>query len=195
LCHYQQAQPDDVNIKKNITSLTKKLMAQFETESFDEWHWFESYLTYSNSRLPQALFAAHESMGDEEYLRIAKSSLDFLIENQMLDGVFVPVGTKGWFTRDGARAMYDQQPIEASCMVEACLAAFDSTSDGGYKDTALRTFGWYHGENTLGVELYNGETGTCYDGITSEGLNHNQGAESTLSYYLAYLSLKERELV
>lgn len=195
LCRYQQAQPDDGNVKENTTSLARRLMGQFEAESAGEWHWFESYLTYSNPRLPQALFAAHESAGDEEYLRVAKSSLDFLIETQMLDGVFVPVGTKGWCTRDGARAMYDQQPIEASCMVEASLAALDSTGDGGYRDAALRAFGWYHGGNTLGVELYNGETGTCYDGITPEGLNQNQGAESTLSYYLAYLSLKDKNLV
>jgi hypothetical protein len=195
LCSYQQAQPDDGNLKKNTTSLVRRLMGQFEAESVGEWHWFESYLTYSNPRLPQALFATQESTGDEECLRVAKSSLDFLLETQMLDGVFVPIGTKGWCARDGTRAMYDQQPIEASCMVEACLAAFNSTGNGGYRDAALRAFGWYHGRNTLGVELYNGETGTCYDGITLEGLNQNQGAESTLSYYLAYLSLKERKLV
>ncbi len=195
LRRYQQAFPDDSNVVENTASFARRLKGQFEAESVGEWRWFESYLTYSNPRLPQALFAAHESTGDEESLRVAKSSLDFLIENQMLEGVFVPVGTRGWCTRDGVRAMYDQQPIEASCMVEASLAALDSTGDEGYRDAALKAFGWYHGGNTLGVELYNGGTGTCYDGITPEGLNQNQGAESTLSYYLAYLRLKEKNLV
>ncbi len=195
LYRYQQAFPDDGNLVENTATLARRLKTQFEAESVGEWRWFESYLTYSNPRLPQALFAAHESTGDGDCLRVAKSSLDFLIETQVLGGVFVPVGTRGWCTKDGVRAMYDQQPIEASCMVEASLAALDATGDEGYRDAALKAFGWYHGGNTLGVELYNFETGTSYDGITPEGLNQNQGAESTLSYYLAYLKLKEKNLV
>ena len=91
--------------------------------------------------------------------------------------------------------MYDQQPIEASCMVEAALTALNSTGDREYKRTALAAFDWYHGGNTQGLTLYNEEAGTCYDGITPEGFNRNQGAESTLSYYLAYLKLKEHNLV
>lgn len=195
LRRYQQAFPDDGNVVENTASFARRLTGQFEADLVGEWRWFESYLTYSNPRLPQALFAAHESTRDDKCLWVAKSSLDFLIETQELDGVFVPIGTRGWFTRDGVRAIYDQQPIEASCMVEASLAALDSTGDGVYRDAALKAFGWYHGGNTIGVELYNGETGTCYDGITPEGLNRNQGAESTLSYYIAYLRLKEKNLV
>jgi hypothetical protein len=33
--------------------------------------------------------------------------------------------------------------------------------------------------------LYDDSTGACYDGITPEGLNENQGAESTLAFLLA----------
>jgi len=121
--------------------------------------------------------------------------LDFLIEIQELDGVFVPIGSRGWFTRGGVRAIYDQQPIEASCMVEASLDALNSTGDSVYRDAALKAFRWYHSGNTIGVELYNGKTGTCYDGITPKGLNRNQGAESMLSYCIAYLRLKEKNLV
>jgi hypothetical protein len=192
---YHEAFTDDSNVTENITSIAKVLTDKFRVESVGDWRWFESYLTYSNPRLPQALFAAYESTGDDECLLVAKSSLDFLIKIQVLDGVFVPVGTRGWYERGGVRAMYDQQPIEASCMVEASLAALDSTGDKGYREVALKAFRWYHGENTLGVELYNDRAGTCYDGITPVGLNRNQGAESMLSYYLTYLSLKEKNLV
>ena len=192
---YHEAFPDDGNVKENIASLAKGLTDQFKVESVGEWRWFESYLTYSNARLPQALLAAHESTSDGECLRVAKSSLAFLIETQMVNDTFAPIGTKGWYKRGGVKAKYDQQPIEASCMVEAALTAFDSTGDIEYKRTALAAFEWYHGGNTQGLTLYNEGTGTCYDGITPEGFNRNQGAESTLSYYLAYLKLKEHNLV
>jgi hypothetical protein len=195
LCCYQEAFPDDGNVQVNIVSLTRRLTNLYQAEALDNWHWFEPYLTYSNARLPQALLAAYESTSDGECLRVAKSSLAFLVETQMVNGTFAPIGTKGWYKRGGVKAMYDQQPIEASCMVEAALTAFDSTGDREYNRTALAAFEWYHGGNTQGLTLYNEGTGTCYDGITPEGVNRNQGAESTLSYYLAYLKLKEHNLV
>jgi len=195
LCCYQKAFPDDGNVQVNIVSLARTLTNLYRAEALGNWHWFESYLTYSNARLPQALLAAYEWTSDGEYLRIAKSSLAFLIETQMVDDTFAPIGTKGWYKRGGVKAMYDQQPIEASCMVEAALTALNSTGDREYKRTALAAFDWYHGGNTQGLTLYNEEAGTCYDGITPEGFNRNQGAESTLSYYLAYLKLKEHNLV
>jgi hypothetical protein len=69
------------------------------------------------------------------------------------------------------------------------------TGDEVYRETAKTAFEWYHGRNLQGVVLYNPETGTCYDGITHEGLNRNQGAEATLSYYIAYLEMRANNLL
>lgn len=195
LRRYHGAFPDDPNILHNLETLADGLVDQYRVEAEGVWRWFESYLTYANARLPQALFAAYESAKETPYLQVAKNSLDFLIEAQMVEGRFVPVGTDGWFLKNGTRALYDQQPIEASCMVEAALAAWNSTGDDVYRETAQTVFDWFHGVNVQGVSLYSPETGACYDGITPEGLNKNQGAESTLSYYLAYLEMAEHKLV
>ena len=195
LHNYYKAFPDDKNIIDIMRAFSRRLIDLYRFEAMDGWHWFEPYLTYSNSRLPQALFAAHESVGEPSFLQVAQSSLDFLIETQLIEDMFIPIGTDGWYEKNGVRALYDQQPIEASCMVEAMIAAFDSTGDESYEKAAKIVFEWYHGRNTKGVVIYNPETSTCYDGITSEGLNRNQGSEATLSYYLAYLRLKERCLV
>ena len=195
LRYYHEAFPDDPNIKGNTEMLAESLIEQYRLEAEGSWRWYESYLTYANARLPQALFAAYESTKDRSYLQVAKSSLDFLIEVQMVEGKFVPIGTNGWFMKNGVRAMYDQQPIEASCMVEVALAAWKLTGDEVYRETAKTAFEWYHGRNLQGVVLYSPETGTCYDGITHEGLNRNQGAEATLSYYLAYLEMRANNLL
>jgi len=195
LHHYHKAFPDDQNIQENMGMFAERLTDRYPSEAVDDWRWFESYLTYANPRLPQALFAAHESTKEPTYLQVAKSSLDFLIEVHIAGDMFIPIGTKGWFRKNGGRALYDQQPIEASCMVEAALMALNSTGDENYLKTAQIAFEWYHGRNTRDVMIYNQKTGTCHDGITSEGLNQNQGAEATLSYYLAYLRLKEKDLV
>ena len=195
LHHYHKAFPDDRNIRDNMRVFAKRLIDQYRSETIDDWRWFEPYLTYANPRLPQALFAAYESTKEATYLQVAQSSLDFLIKIQIVGDMFIPIGTKGWLKKNGRRALYDQQPIEASCMVETALMALNSTGEERYKRTAQIAFEWYHGRNTLNVTPYNRKTSTCYDGITPDGLNRNQGAEATLSYYLAYLKLKEKDLV
>lgn len=195
LHHYHKAFPYDQNIQDSIGLFAIRLVGRYRLEAVENWRWFEPYLTYANPRLPQALFAAYESAKEPTYLKVAQSSLDFLTEVQMVGDMFIPIGSKGWFSRNFERAFYDQQPIEASCMVGAALGALNSTGDERYKKIAQIAFVWYHGKNTRDVIIYNRETGTCYDGITSDGLNQNQGAEATLSYYLAYLKLKERNLI
>ncbi len=195
LSKYHEAFPDDPNILDNIETFARSLVEQYRQEAEGSWRWFESYLTYANARLPQALFVAYESTEEKSYLQVAKCSLDFLIRVQVVEGEFTPIGTNGWFMKNGVRALYDQQPIEASCMVEAALAALKSTGDEVYRDTAKTAFEWYHGRNLQRATLYNPETGTCFDGITREGLNRNQGAESTLSYYLAYLEMRENNIM
>jgi hypothetical protein len=172
----------------------RSLVDQYGNEVDDDWRWFESCITYANPRLPQGLFAAYESTGEPSYLQVALSSLDFLIEVQIINDVFVPVGSWGWYLKNGEKALFDQQPIEASCMVEAVTKAYNITGDENYHRIAKLVFEWYHGRNIKKVEIYNDETKTCYDGITSQGLNQNQGAESTISYYLAYLILKEENI-
>jgi len=190
LCHYYKAYPQDQNVILNMKALADQLLNNYKLESSSDWRWFEPYLTYVNGRLPQALFEAYENTHNERYLQTAKAALDFLLKVQMTDDVFVPIGNKGWYKRGEKRATYDQQSIEASCMVEAATAAFRATGDEKYRRTAHTIFNWFLGRNLQHVTVYNPKTGGCHDGITPKGLNLNQGAEATVSYLLARLELE-----
>lgn len=190
LCHYYKAHPQDQNVILNMKALAGQLLNNYKLESSSDWRWFEPYLTYVNGRLPQALFEAYENTHNERYLQTAKAALDFLLKVQMTDDVFVPIGNKGWYKRGEKRATYDQQSIEASCMVEAATAAFRATGDEKYRRTAHTIFNWFLGRNLQHVTVYNPKTGGCHDGITPKGLNLNQGAEATVSYLLARLELE-----
>ena len=92
-------------------------------------------------------------------------------------------------TRDGGRAQFDQQPIEAQAFVQACLAAARITGDDTWAVHVWRCFQWFHGHNDLGVALYHEDTGGSQDGLRAGGANRNQGAESTLAYLLSVLDL------
>lgn len=190
LCRYYDAFGEDKNLPENIVSLTNQMIEGYQHFSSADWCWFEPYLTYANGRLTQALFSAYDIVGEDKYLQIAKESFDFLVKLQVIDDRFVPIGNRGWYKRGAQRALYDQQPIEASCMVEAAVTGFRATKEKRYQRVAHTAFDWFQGKNSKSVMVCDPNTGACYDGITPQGLNLNQGAEATISYLLASLELE-----
>lgn len=191
LYYYKNAYPDDKNVDSNIRMLGDQLIQQFEQESTPSWPWFEPCLTYSNGRIPQSLFLAYEATGEKKYLQVALSALNFLIDVQVINDTFVPIGNNGWYKKGVARAVYDQQPIEACCMVDASFSALKSTHNEAYRKYVYSIFDWFLGKNLNNVCLYDAEVGCCCDGITPQGLNQNKGAESNIAYLLARLTLEE----
>ena len=67
--------------------------------------------------------------------------------------------------------------------------AFHLTVDKAYISKLYACFLWFIGENDLKVNLYDFETNGCYDGFDKNGVNRNQGAESTLAYLISYLAV------
>ncbi|MNI18895.1 hypothetical protein D3C73_723160 [compost metagenome] len=102
-------------------------------------------------------------------------------------GYFKPIGSHGWQLRGEEAAPYDEQPIEACEMLLACKEAYTVLGDPAYLKLAALCYEWYLGRNSLNVSLIDTQTGGCYDGIHSTGLNLNQGSESIISYTIAHL--------
>ncbi|MGI0131318.1 MAG: glycosyl transferase family 1, partial [Thermoplasmata archaeon] len=73
--------------------------------------------------------------------------------------------------------------------VEAELNAFAVTREAEHGQRAIRAFEWFLGRNHLQRPLYDFATGGCSDGLGSDALNDNQGAESTLAFHPAALLL------
>lgn len=181
----------DKNLLENAAKLADRMIQHYQDELNQDWHWFEPYLTYDNARLSQALFHAYKMLGIKKYLDVALESLKFLVSTQIVDGTFMPIGNDGWYKRSEDRAFYDQQPLEAAAMVEAAVEAYYATMDKRYADMARLTFGWFLGKNSLKMMVYNTETDGCFDGLSHDSVNVNQGAESSISYLLARLKMEE----
>ena len=75
-------------------------------------------------------------------------------------------------------------------MVQTLIVAYDITKENRYMKLAIEAFNWFLGKNSLNQEVYNELTGGCHDGLGEYSLNMNQGAESSISYLLARLSLQ-----
>ena len=177
-----------------LTELTDSMISQYEHDAADkDWRWFENSLRYDNAVLPWALFAAYSRLGQEHLLRVAQESLHFFDKVTFRDGYFRAVGCKGWLLRGSIPAQYDEQPLEASTATLAHLAAYEANGDQKMLELAQKSFAWYLGKNSRNECLIDGESGGCRDGITENGLNLNQGAESIVGYCIANLALAKQE--
>ena len=179
--------------KADMQSLTDKLAGFYLDNSNGSWKWYEDTITYDNGRLPLAMFYIYLSLGNIKYLDIARESLDFLIEKtyDKSKKIFSFPGFRGWYKKGGEKALFGQQPVEAGSMVEVCTKAFEVTKENKYLAFARKAFSWYSGKNIINKSLIDTATGGIYDGLEPEGVNPNEGAESTVSYLLARLSLKD----
>jgi hypothetical protein len=157
-----------------------------------EWPWFEPILTYENALVPRALIAAGLRLGQPALLARGCSVLDWLIDVQAGEsGGFSPIGNKTWWPRMAGRSQFDQQPIEAASMVAAAADAYRATGREHYLNAAETAYGWFLGDNDLGVPLAIPASGGCQDGLTPWGRNENQGAESTLMWLTALEQVRE----
>jgi hypothetical protein len=117
-------------------------------------------------------------------------SLEWLLDIQTDSrGHFAPIGNHGWYSKDGNRARFDQQPIEAQNMIDACIEAYKVTGDQKWIEESRRCFDWFLGRNDLNIPLYDYSTGGCRDGLTADGANQNEGAESTLSWLISLFDI------
>ncbi|MEA2015732.1 MAG: hypothetical protein U9O59_03320 [Actinomycetota bacterium] len=167
--------------------MRKKLHNFYFNNSYKDWIWFESYLTYANAIIPWALWETYLRRNCKTSLEIAEKTTNFLIEKCQQDNIPAPVGNNGWYFKGREKAVYDQQPIDAAYMVCCLEKAYLSTKDDFYKRWAEKWFRWFFGYNIKGVYLVDKNFG-CYDGLTPKGINSNQGAESSICFLMAFLS-------
>ena len=181
----------DSRAKRMRKILSDRLMQKFRDCATEDWPWCEDTLTYDNARLPQALLLSGQWLPDREMLDTGLRALDWLkqVQTDAKGQHFSAIGNHGWFPKGSEKAQFDQQPIEAAAMVDACIEAFNCTRDEEWVAYAYRCLNWYQGENDLRVPLYDHATGGCRDGLEAQGANENQGAESTLCWLMALLAI------
>ncbi len=176
--------------------LAGRLLTLYQNSRSDEWCWYEEGLNYCNAVLPQAMLVCGQWNPNNAMTEAGLESLCWLADLQRADaagGHFVPIGSNGFYQRDGERARFDQQPVEVQTMVSACLEAYRNTADKRWYKEARRAFEWFLGRNDLDLSVYDPTTGGCRDGLHSDRPNENQGAESTLAFLQTLLELRLAE--
>jgi hypothetical protein len=177
-----------------IKELANRMIQMYKHESNPNWNWFESYLTYGNSILPEAMLCAYLSTGDTVYKAVAKTSFDFLLSKIFRDKSIKVISNKGWLQKDDSinkKVIGGEQAIDVAYTILALSKFAIAFEDDEYTQKMKIAFSWFLGNNHLHQIIYNPCTGGCYDGLEDRYINLNQGAESTVSYLMARLTIEK----
>jgi hypothetical protein len=162
----------------------------YKHESSEKWEWFESYLTYANSILPEAMLSAWLLTGETIYKDIAKTSFRFLLSKTFNENGIEVISNRSWLQKGQEAVRFGEQPIDVSYTIMTLSKFYDVFKDEEYHKKMVTAFNWFLGDNRLHQIIYNPCTGGCYDGLEETHANLNQGAESTVSYLMARLTLE-----
>ncbi|MCX5577887.1 glycosyltransferase family 4 protein [Kaistia terrae] len=189
---YCAAFPGDPIAEQYRDLLADRLMSLLEKTEADDWVWFENGLSYDNARLPQALIATGRATRTPAHVSAGLRSLNWLVQVQTSPkGQFRPVGSSTFGEQRKPPLAFDQQPLEATATISACLTAWRADGDAAWTEEARRAFGWFLGENDLSISLVDPETGSCRDGLHPYRANENRGGESVVSYLLSLAEIRQ----
>ncbi|KPK49598.1 MAG: glycosyl transferase family 1 [Planctomycetes bacterium SM23_25] len=192
---YLQRFGGDTEARRYRTLLSERLLERFTDHMTDGWPWCEDAVTYANAKLPHALLMSGKWMRRNDMIDVGKRALNWLLEIQTNEaGMLSIIGTNGWYMRGGPRAQFDQQPIEAHALVDACIEAYHVTREKHWIVRARQAFNWFLGDNDLRTPLYDFTTGGCCDGLHADRVNENQGAESTLGWLMSLLLMHDLQI-
>lgn len=189
---YCWAHPDDETAERIRLLLADRLMASLASAETSEWVWFEDGLSYDNARLPQALIVTGLATGLTPYVQAGLRSLRWLMGHQTSpSGVFRPVGSRTFGALRKPPEAFDQQPLEATAVISACLSAWRAEDDPQWKLEAERAFAWFLGDNDLQIPLADVHSGSCRDGLHPNRANENRGGESVVCYLLGLCEIRQ----
>ncbi len=189
ISHYIHRFQSDEKTIKLMEKLSLKLVENYKYHRDKNWHWFEDILTYDNGVMPLALYHSYQIIDNPEVLKVADESTKFLELTTMKPGYFAPVGSDGWYPKNGKCAKFPQQATDTMNMILLYFKIFQIKKRRKDLKNMFQCFTWFLGENDLRIPLYDHETNGCCDGLESYGVNRNQGAESTLAYLISNTSI------
>lgn len=172
-----------------IKLFADRMVQMYRHENEENWQWFESYLTYANSVLPEALLLCYTITGNETYRDIAREAFDFLLDVIFDEQSIKVISNDGWHFKGEEKKRYGEQPIDVAYTILALRKFHDIFKDEKYLAKMEMAFNWFLGNNHLQQIIYNPCTGGCFDGLEEHNVNLNQGAESSISYLMARLTI------
>lgn len=187
LMDYYETYPEEKELLADIIFLVNFIKDEYYQASNDTWQWYEEIMTYDNAILPLSILRASQLLHCKELEDIGIKTSLFLDKIMFQEEYLTTIGNASWYIKDGNRSLFGQQPIEIPSLLSMYKRLYAITENPKYKHRMQQTFSWFFGKNSLQLKLYDPVTKGCCDGLDSHGINLNQGAESTISFWMSYL--------
>lgn len=192
LYYYQRNFAREENLQL-VTEMANRLASMYHHEAAKNWEWFESYLTYANSVIPEAMLLSWSLTGDKTHKKIAIKSFEFLLSKIFNENGIEVISNKKWLNKGDEQGRFGEQPIDVAGTILALNKFYEILKDDDYLKKMIIAFDWFLGCNRLKQIVYNPCTGGCYDGLEENNVNLNQGAESSVSYLMARLTVEKHK--
>jgi len=170
--------PQNRHARDMLVDMTS--MFVFHPDGNGSWRWPEERLRYANAVIPEAMMVCGEKLRYPALVDRGIGLLGWLLEKETAhDHLSVtPANGRG----PGERGpQFDQQPIEVAAIADAAVRALQLTGHARWEGVLDMAVNWFLGNNDIGASMIDLETGGGYDGLQPDGVNLNQGAESTLA--------------
>ena len=176
-----------------MVRLADKLVHRYHTSAESGWDWFEDYLTYANAVMPEALIKSYTTIRDSEYLYVALNSFNFLLSQTFTKDQIKVVSNRGWQHKGKPKTdHHGEQPIDVAYTILALDSFYEALSIERYLEYMEVAYSWFLGNNHLQQIMYDVQSGGCYDGLEETTPNLNQGAESTICFLMASMTMRQR---
>jgi hypothetical protein len=181
----------DSDVRRVREILANRLFDQFKNHATDDWPWLENALNYANGKLPHALLLSGQRMQRSDMVDMGLKSPQVAACH--------PDRRQSLCAHRQQRMVWTRRPQSpfrpaahrGQCHGRSVCEAFNVTRDQSWFDNAVMCFNWFLGQNDLNLPLYDAKTGGCRDGLMADGINQNEGAESSLAWLLALMTLQK----
>lgn len=189
MIYYLDTYNDDHKVRKMVEQLADYMVDEFSQNADEGWLWFEKIISYDNAILPLSLLRAGKVLDNGPLQDLGIKTAEFLDTILFKEDTLSIIGNEGWYTEGGDKTQYGQQAIEVPSLILLYRQLFDLTGDPHYKKRMIDAMAWFFGRNDRELSLYDTVTKGCGDGLERHGVNKNQGAESTICFWMAHLAL------
>ena len=183
---YLQRFAGDRRVSQVQEELAGRLLALYQNNRADGWHWFEDKLTYCNAALSHAMLLCGESIPNPAMTEVGLGVSRLAGRLAALGygrKAFCPDRFQRFLSHRAANvpASINSRWRHRRWSLPASKLTVSPEKKAGIQE-ARRAFEWFLGRNDLHLPVYDPTTGGCRDGLHSDRPNENQGAESTLAF-------------
>ncbi len=138
--------------------------------------WQDIWHAWGNAQT-QALASLGNTLNQKELIRAAKKEADHFYTDLLIHGFL-----REWKLGNENQAdEFPQISYGIRCMSLGLLRLSEATGNENYAKLAGLAASWLMGNNAAKTQMYDPNTGRCFDGIIdSTNVNYNAGAESTI---------------